>query len=184
MREKIQDKYIIASALSGDEEAFGKLYDKYINDIFRFILFRVKNHQEAEDLCADVFLKTWQYISSEKRVIDNFRALLYRIARNTVIDNYRKSGKEMILMEESQLESIVDVSINIEESTKFKDDFRVVSEAIKKLSVENQELILMKYVDDLNIEEISEISGKSKGAIRVALHRAIKELKKILKVIK
>lgn len=181
MKGKMQDQFLVAAALSGDEEAFGKLYDKYVDDIFRFVSFRVRNQAEAEDLSADVFLKAWQYLSGGSRGIENFKALLYRIARNVVIDHYRKSGRELLSIDESQWETLVDTSLNIEEHQQIKDDLRLVREAIEELLPDHRELILMRYADDLTIEEIAGISGKSKGAVRVTLHRAVKALKEIFK---
>lgn len=181
MKGKTKDQYLVAAALSGDEDAFGALYDKYVNDIFRFVSFRVRSKDEAEDLTADIFLKAWQYLSSGKRDIENFKALLYRISRNIVIDHYRKSGRELFSIDESQWDTLVDTAPGIAETAEFTDDIRLVREAIEKLSEDHREIILMRYSDDLAIDEMAEATGKTKGAIRVALHRAVKALKEILK---
>ena len=77
-----------------DSSAYGEIYDKYIEAIYRFVYFKLGNREEAEDVASEVFLKAWQYLTdSNKREIRNIRALLYSIARNAVIDCYRQRAK-------------------------------------------------------------------------------------------
>jgi len=119
-------------------------------------------------------------MSSDKQ-IDNFRALLYKVARNLVIDFYRKSGKELAIFDEDQIKQLIDESINLEEELVKKDDVRIVFSALSELSEDSRELILMRYAQDLSVKEIANVLGKNNGAIRVALHRATKQLKLVLK---
>jgi len=181
MRRKKEDNILVSRIVSGDEEAFGTLYDVYINDIHRFIYFRVGSAEEAEDLASEVFLRLWQYLSTHQKKVDNVRALMYRIARNAVIDHYRKNGREMVALDESHAETIEDTSIRIEEHAELKDEVSRLKEVITQLTPAEQELITLRYVDDLSVNEIAAIVEKSTGAVRVALHRAIKSLKQVLK---
>jgi len=142
---------------------------------------RIRSREEAQDLTSEAFLKTWQYVSKKDTKVDNFRALLYRIARNIVIDHYRKSGHEMLAIDEAQFDLIEDKELGIEDKLKHKDDMRVVRKALENLNSEEQELIAMKYIQDLSTKEIAQITGKKSGSVRVALHRAIKRLKQELK---
>jgi RNA polymerase sigma-70 factor (ECF subfamily) len=71
-----------------NSEAYGKLYDAYVRQIYRFVYFKVSTHEEAEDITAEVFLKAWRYLQ-EKKEVKSFSGLLYRIARNGIVDLYR-----------------------------------------------------------------------------------------------
>src|SRR5437868_3511880 len=88
-----------------DPEAYAALYDTYVKQIYRFVYFKVSSHEEAEDITSEVFLKAWHYIQ-EKREIKSFSGLLYRMARNCIIDLYRhKSSKP-----ETRLDETLDVN--------------------------------------------------------------------------
>lgn len=180
MQGNSQDRFLLEATIAGDEEAFGRLYDKYVAAIYRFVSFRVAGKEIAEDLSAEVFLKTWQYVKQGDRQIENVKALLYRIAANSVIDHYRQSGNEYLALSEDVWNQIIDQSSLFEEAQK-KDDLRQVNQAIKSLSPADRELILMRYSNDLSVKEIADILGKNQGAVRTALHRAIKTLKAIIK---
>lgn len=180
MSGKFSDQFLIASSIAGDEEAFGKLYDKYVNDIYRFVVMRVRSSQEAQDLASETFLKAWQYVSTQKKQIDDFRALLYRIARNLVIDHYRSSKNESQGFEEGQLENIIDTSPSLQASAEHKDDMALVFKVIGQLSKDDSDVIILRYIEDLSIKEIAEIQGKKSGTVRVALHRAVKRVKELI----
>lgn len=177
MSGKFSDQFLIASSIAGDEQAFGKLYDQYVKEIFRFVALRVRSSHEAQDLTAEAFLKAWQYISSQQKQVKDFRALLYRIARNVVIDHYRSSRKESVSFEQGEMEKLVDPNSDLAERVAHTDDMRQVFLVLDQLPDDHRELIILRYVQDLSIKEIAEAQGKTNGAIRVALHRAIKQVK-------
>ena len=180
MNSSLNDKYLVAATQAGDEEAFGKLYDKYSNLIYRFIVFRISSREDANDLTAEVFLKAWQYLVSGNRNVENFKALLYRMAGNLVIDYYRQSGRELQSLDEGQWNQLIDEAYNLEDQIRQKDYARLIQQAMEKLSQDERELLIMRYINDLDIKEISTILDKTSGAVRVALHRAIKALKEII----
>ena len=181
MSGNFKDKFLVSGASAGDEEAFAELYDKYVDSIFRFIMFRVPRREEAQDLTSETFLKAWQYIADEEKEIENFRPLIYRIARNLTIDYYRKKDKEVLALGDEQWEAIIDESVNLKEKSFLQDDLRTVKKALLRAGEEQRELITMRFMQDLRIDEIAQILNKKSGTIRVALHRAIKDLKNILK---
>src|SRR3989338_2033309 len=151
MSSNFKDKFLVASSLAGDERAFAELYEKYVDNIFRYIFFRVRGMETAQDLTSDVFLKVWQYIGKPGREIENFRSLLYRIARNLVIDHYRSQGREMLVLEDEQWSKFVDERVNLEEDIIIKDDIRLIMDTLKKLPDEQKDLLAMKFLDDLSI---------------------------------
>ena len=167
--------------LKNDPESYAALYDIYVEQIYRFIYFKVSTREEAEDLTSEVFLKTWHYVQ-EKKEITNFKALLYKIARNCIIDLYRKRSAKPEAYLEDQLERGFEAGDKGEWLRKETDalDSKQVIKALKKLKQEYQEVITLRYVDELEITEIAEIVGKGNVAVRVTLHRAINKLKEVL----
>lgn len=161
-----------------DPEAFGKLYDLYIEKIYRFIFLKLSHKQEAEDVTSEVFLKAWHYlIDPTKDSVKSFSGLVYRIARNSVIDMYRKRAKcKDVVLE--QAENLVgdDMLSQVEQSQ----EVEIILKALHKLKNQYQELIVFRYIDELSISEISQILGKKQTNVRVSLHRAIKTLKKTI----
>ena len=166
-----------------DPEVFGELYDIYVSQIYRFVYFKVGRKEEAEDLTSEVFLKTWQYINEMgSEVIDNLRAFLYQTARNTVIDFYRsRDQKEFVALpqedEEKPAMEIIDEKQDLVEKIELAADLEEVKKALQKIREEYREIIILRFVEEMSVKETAEILGKSEGAVRVLLHRAVAALK-------
>jgi len=161
-----------------DPNAFAALYDIYVKRIFRFIYFKVSSREEAEDITSEVFLKAWNYVNENKEV-KSFSGLLYKIARNSIVDLYRsKSARADTILLSSMPEGIEpgDEGKKVMELNTEMEAQDLVK-AIKKLKLDYQEVLTLRYVDELQIEEIAEITGKGNIAVRVTLHRALKKLK-------
>jgi len=173
-----KQKLLLVRAQTGDSDAFGEIYDLYVDKIYRFIFFKVSNHEAAEDLCAEVFLKTWQYLNEpDKRQVGNLNALLYQAARNIVIDYYRTSRREVLtdteslkLIEDSRQQSLL-------EEVQISSEIENIEVHLRKLKDEFREVLILKFVEELSNKEISKILDKSHGATRVLIHRALKVLK-------
>jgi len=169
---------LVARAKEGEAEAFGLLYDFYMPRIYRFVLFKVSQREEAEDLTHQTFLKAWENIERYESRGHPFSSWLYRIAKNTVIDSYRKSSPQL---------SIENISSDllIEESTSERDvesklEWDKLLVGIRELSEVEQDVLIMRFVDDLTHKEVAKAIGKSEGATKVIQHRALKNLKKTL----
>ncbi len=175
----LEEKILIVRLKNGDREAYGRIYDHYIERIYRFIFFKVSSDETAKDLTSDCFLKVFEYILQTDQEIKNVQALLYRTARNLVIDHYRSRAKETVSIEKGYkvtsdgYGSENNLIINLEQERILK--------AVKELDNEEwQEIILLKFVDGYSTTEIAQIMEKKNGAIRTALSRAMAELKKII----
>lgn len=168
---------LIARAQKGGRDAFGKLYDHYLPKIYRFVFLKVTNREEAEDICHQVFLSAWQNIHSYQEVGYPFSSWLYRIARNAVIDFYRTKKQH------TDLEDVVDL-IPSDADTSAQTEATLASErvlrAMARLNEDQRELLVMRYVEELDNKEIKSILGKSEGAIRILQFRAIKNLQRVL----
>jgi len=176
---KISEKLLLYKiSTKKDPESFGILYDLYVEKIYRFVYFKVGNKQEAEDITSEVFLKIWDHINQDKE-IQSFSGLIYKIARNAVIDLYRSRAREPQMLNIEQSYGLSD-NINWFEQIDLKTDVRLIAEALQKLKQEYKEVITLRFVEELEIDEIAEIMNKKNVAVRVTLHRAIKKLKELL----
>ncbi len=174
----LQEKVLIGRLKLKDKEAFSQLYDYYLNKIYRFIYFKVASSTEAEDLAAQTFLKIWQLALEEKiKVGGSFQSLLYKVARNLVIDYYRSSSrtKNKISLEEAA--QIAAVNAPLDQATDVKIAMEKIEQRLKKLKSEYQEIIVLHFINELTIKEIANILEKKRGNVRVMLHRALKALK-------
>ena len=171
------EKVIIESAVRGESSAFGLLYDHYQPKIYRFIVVKVARREEAEDLTHQVFLSAWQSIGSYKDVGYPFSSWLYRIARNQVIDHYR-TRKVSVGLDEVDPNLFATESHESLAHERFELD-RVLA-AIRRLKPEYQDVIMMRFVEDLPVRDVALAIDKSEGAVKLIQHRALKQLKDIL----
>lgn len=172
------EQSLIRRAQEGEGVCFGELYDHYIAPIYRFVLMKINNKAEAEDLTHEVFLSAWQNLKNYKPRGFPFSSWLYQIARNKVIDHYRtrKTHTSFENLDESALKIIGAVESEVEKIL----DLDRVKLAISRLSPEQQDVVIMKFVEDFSNEEIANTLGKSEGAIRLLQHRAVNNLKAML----
>lgn len=174
-----EEKSIIERAIDGEASAFGSLYDRYHGQIYRYVYLKVSHREEAEDLTHQVFLNAWQNMAKYEFKGLPFSSWLYQIARNQVIDHYRTKKThvdleiiEEIFISDSSLDKDIDFNLELES----------VRKAILKLNPEQQDIIIMRFVEDLSPKEIAKALGKPESSVRVLQHRAIQNLKKILKM--
>ncbi|MCD4761001.1 RNA polymerase sigma factor [bacterium] len=175
IRSNLQERIAFLKLKSGDSDAFAFFYDKYVSRIYRFVLIKVSNKQVAEDLTQDIFLKVWQYLVDKKHV-KSFQAFVFRIARNTVIDYYRQSDRQELPLE--YLTESIDMSDDLAAALDQSFDSAAMLIEIKKLKIEYQEILLLRYMEDLSIDDIAQVIQKDKNNVRVTLHRAMDRLKK------
>ena len=174
------EKKLIKDAIRGEAEAFGLLYDHYQPQIYRFVYLKVSHREEAEDLTHQVFLKSWENIADYESYGLPFSSWLYRIARNQTIDYYRTKKESMGLENISETKFTEDA----EKISKFMDDSRdlkKIEEAIALLSEDQQDVMILRFVEDFSLKETAEILERTEGAIKLIQYRAVKRLKKILK---
>lgn len=175
----ITEKILIRQIKNGDEQAFTSFYNKYKQEIYRFIYFKTSDTAKAEDLLSDTFLKVFKYIQTGNE-IENLRALLFKTARNLVIDFYRQKGRQDLLMEDSMAVNIPDKEASVVDKIDIKIDMDNVKQAIAKLSEPYKEIVILKFIQNLSFKEISQSTGKSEGNCRVIAFRGLKKLKKYL----
>lgn len=155
---------------------FLQIYDTYASDIYRFCLLKVSNREQAEDLAQEVFTRFWQALR-EGTVMRSERALLYTVARNLVIDWYRKKKESSLdTLTESGIEFSGDTGADVTREA----EMREALEAVDTLDEPSREALLMRYVEGLSPKEIASITGESANAVSVRLNRAIKKVRAVM----
>lgn len=170
-------KNYLQKAQSGNQEAFGAIYDHFAEKIYRFVYFRVGHKEVAEDVLSDSFVKAWQKINQ----INSPEALsgwLYQIARNNIIDYYRLK-KELVPLDE--VEEILIDEVNPVDTVNLNFQQKKILAVMNQLSIDQREVIKYRFFEDLTNEEIAYVLGKTEGAVRVLQHRAILKLRELLK---
>ena len=183
LSQKFKDKQTISRLKNKDKEVFIKVYDDFAADIYRFVYFKVGHVEEAKDLTSMIFLKTWNYIQTNSlKSSSTLRALLYKIARTSIVDYYRETGSklEVSLDDEEHPIDLPDDSSDLSGDIDRASDIAQIKSKLPLLKEEYREIIVLKFVNDLDIDEISEVTGKTKGNVRVLLHRALSALKDLL----
>lgn len=157
-------------------EYFSQIYDQHVKKIYRFIYLKVSLIETAEDLSSEVFLRLYRHIQKNSPSIENPQAFLYQIARNVVADHYRSKKFSVVSIEKTTIE-IEDVSERTREQGEISLEMDRVKQAIAQLQDDYQDLIIWRYIDELTVPEIAQITGKTEDNVRVGVHRAIKALK-------
>jgi RNA polymerase sigma-70 factor (ECF subfamily) len=168
---------LFSRAKTGEIAAFGEIYNLFFKKIYRFIFFRVGHKEVAEDLAEEVFLKAFAKIASINES-GAFEGWLYRIARNLVIDYYRKKKSTGALEE---IENTLEYETNVVDIENLQEQQKVFLKLLKELGAEQQVVIKLKFLEELENSEIAELLGKNEGAIRVIQHRAIVKLQELIK---
>jgi RNA polymerase sigma-70 factor (ECF subfamily) len=163
-----------------DHEAFSQCYDFYAPKLYRHAFYRLGSKELAEDLVSEVFIKVWEFLADPAKKIENLRAFLYRIANNLIIDRYRGKDRQPILINE-ELENILGDEGEWEKDLGKRVEFEEVLRSLEKMPEATREILTWRYIDELGIGEIAELSGRTKNAVYVALHRALREMRALLK---
>ena len=181
--KKFEDRQILSRLKRKDSEAFIQVYDENVAEINRFVYFKIGNKEEANDLTSMIFLKAWNHIQNNSlEDSKTLRALLYKVARNTIIDYYRENSNKKIasLDDEDNKIDVVDESHNPQEKLDEEANLNLIKKKLPFLKDEYREVIIMRFINDLSLEEIADISGKTKGNVRVLMHRALGALRELV----
>jgi len=157
---------------------FNASYEQFSDAIFRYCLYQTSNRQKALDLTQDTFIKTWEYLSTGKQV-ENLKAFLYKVAGNLVIDDRRKKKAESL---DKLTEQGFDIKSDKDEISEKENAFegKLALEAINKLDEKYRDVLIFRFVEDMEIKEIAKILKESENNISVRIHRGLEKLKIIL----
>ena len=161
------------------KKEFSKIYDRYVEKIFRFVFLKVNSKEVAEDLTSETFLRTWEVFRQQNQKIENISAFLYQIARNLITDYYREKGKAKIISPELGL-PLSDPRQNLEKQAILNSEIEQIQKALSKLNEDYQNAIIWYYLDEMPIEEVAKLLDRTVPATRVLISRAIKALREKL----
>src|SRR5512134_2424997 len=172
------ERQLVLQAQDGNSEAFGQLYDAYMERIYRFVYFRVEDQQTAEDITSQVFLKAWSNLDRFQFSRTPYLAWLYTIAHNAVIDHYR-TRKVNTALDDVQL-SHPDHSEAVENEIDLTVEMQSVKSALQTLTDDQQKALTLKFSEGMANNEIARHLGKREGAIRALQMRGLQALAKQL----
>jgi RNA polymerase sigma-70 factor (ECF subfamily) len=172
------ERQLVLQAQAGNSEAFGQLYDAYMERIYRFVYFRVEDQQTAEDITSQVFLKAWGNLDRFRFSRTPYLAWLYTIAHNAVIDHYR-TRKVTTALDDVQL-SQPDHSELVENEIDLTVEMKSVKSALQTLTDDQQKVLTLKFIEGMSNNEIARHLGKREGAIRALQMRGLQALAKQL----
>jgi RNA polymerase sigma-70 factor (ECF subfamily) len=172
------DSALIARAKE-DPEAFGLLYKRYVGRIYNYIYYRTGNHHDAEDLTARTFYRALKHIS---RYVDRgapFSAYLYRIAHNVVANWHRDNSRRQIISLDEQVLGTLrrEGPVSLEEE---HEERVLLLQAVRRLPPDRQQLLILKFVEQMRNAEIAEVMGRTEGAIKSLYHRTLVALREEL----
>jgi RNA polymerase sigma-70 factor, ECF subfamily len=169
---------LVRQAQAGDPDAFGVLYDRYVDLVHRYVYYRVGSQALAEDLTSETFLRALRRISSYTWQGVDIGAWFVTIARNLVADHY-KSGRYRL---EVQVQEVRDDRALEGPEDEVLDalDHRVLLEAVTRLGAEQQECIVLRFLQGLSVSETALVMGKNDGAVKALQYRAVRSLSRLL----
>jgi RNA polymerase sigma-70 factor (ECF subfamily) len=153
---------------------FEKLYDTYGDAIFRHLYLRLGDRDRAKELTQDVFMRAWQYVSQGK-TIEHERAWLYRAAHNAFVNEIR-TDKRTYSYESMVEETGFDVADETAD-TSDQADHRELLEYLDQLKDSYRQVLVMRYIDDLDVIEIAKLLNESETNISMRLKRALEKLR-------
>jgi len=174
------DESALIERAKTDKEAFGELYERYVDRIYSYVYYRTGNVADAEDLTARIFFRAMQHIGNYKDQGVPFSAWLYRIAHNLVANWHRDRSRRKII----SLDDIAQWQVNEngpELAAQLMENQEALLQAIRRLPSDRQELLILKFVERLSNAEIGDIMGRSEGAIKSLYHRTLLALREELR---
>ncbi len=157
------------------EDQFIKACEEHSDALFRYCSFKISDREIAKDLVQETFMKTWSYLSKGQE-IENIRAFFYKTLGNLIVDQYRK--KKTVSLDKLS-ETGFDPSFDDKENLENKIDGQKAIGLLSQIPEAYREAIFMRYVEDMTLKEISEITGEHENTIAVKVHRGLKKVKKI-----
>lgn len=163
------------------EQAFLQAFDDHADSLFRHAYFRVSNRETARDLVQDTYSKVWEYVA-KGNTIEQFRPFLYRALNNAIIDEYRKRRVESLdalLTEDGAQEGYFDELVTgSRDEVEFSFDAQQLHELLETLPDQYRKVVVFRFIDELQPQEIAELIDESVNVVSVRIHRGVALLKK------
>lgn len=167
---------LVEETQKGNSKAFGEIYDIYFSQIHRYVYYKVAN-EHVDDIVATVFIKCWTKIKKYRKSTCPFSSWLFRIASNTVIDHYR-TNKEFYELEDRIADD--NEKLNPRSLTETTLNGERVHRAIKKIGRKYQEVILLRFMNDMSNNEVAKVMKTNESNVRTLQFRALKKLRAVI----
>jgi RNA polymerase sigma-70 factor (ECF subfamily) len=170
--KKLTDAELVDVVKAGDQNAFGELYERYVEKIYNYVYYRTGNHHDAEDLTARVFFRAIGHIETYTERGVPFQAWLYRIAHNLVANWHRDRGRRKVI----PLDEFIATSLKSDSPDRQAEDNEereALLIAIRRLPEERQQLLTLKFVEHLSNAEIGALMNRTEGAVKSLYHRTL-----------
>lgn len=183
--EEIKD--LVKRSQEKDKDAFSRLFDFYYDKIINYVFRRTLDVEYSKDITSNVFLKALDNINSFKwkNGIDSFNAWIFKIATNEINQYFRKQNRYKLIIDDPEirfnLKSDDNLAFEIEKKIDNDKYLIILSKAIKELKPIYQDILHLRYFEEMSYNEISEILNKNESTVRVYAKRAIEELERVLK---
>jgi RNA polymerase sigma-70 factor (ECF subfamily) len=176
MPDKINES-LLARAQAGNASAIGELYELYQGDIYRYLFYRVGADEDAEDLTSEVFLRVIKALPGYRRNNSPFRAWVFRIAHNLIVDYYRKENiRDHIEIDEKTMSDEAGPDLVVEHIL----DIHDLAHALQALTPDQRDVIIFRFVLEMSIREVAHSVEKSETAVKAAQRRGLQSLRRIL----
>ncbi len=172
------DSELLREAREGNQDSFGTLYERHAPAIFRYLNTHLDNSLDAEDLTSEVFLRAWYALPNFKERGVPFIAFLFRIARNALIDHYRRHSHSGVHLPAESQNTMRDPAPGPAETLSTKIQHQELRQVLGQLRQDYRTVLVLRFIGDLSPEEISHVMKRSVGAVRVLQHRALLALRK------
>jgi RNA polymerase sigma-70 factor (ECF subfamily) len=175
----INDVQLMAIAQDGDAEAFGELYERYAQTVYRFFSAHLNDRMDAEDLTEEVFLRVWRTLSNYNKQGVPLLAYFFRIARNALIDFYRRtsrSGNQMSL----EAQPVIDNRPDPGDAALARMEHQEIRRMLDQLSEDYRNVLVLRFLSELSAGETAHVMGRSEGAVRILQHRALAALRDLI----
>lgn len=170
------DERFLARFNRGDEKAFVQAYDFFMPKIYRFLYYKARQDKTlTDDMAQRTFMKAWEYVTCQNRDVENIQAFLYRIARNLMIDHWRVQHKETYELKDFLIETADDPKMI--EAIDARIEVEQLMSHMDTIPEQYKEVITLRFIQELDIDEIATIMEKDKNNIYVLIHRALKTLR-------
>ena len=165
-----QDERKLVERAKQDPNAFGELYDRYFHQIYRFVYSRVKEQAGAEDVTSEVFIKALRGLPRYQDTGRPFSAWLYQIAVNAIADRYRA---RRLTEDIDEMRSISTGEAPLDEMAAQRDEIRRIWAVVETLPGPQRTAMVLKFQEDMKIEDIASVMGKTPGAVKLLIHRGV-----------
>ena len=170
---------LVELARGGDKEAFGLLYDHYHRSVYRFLYYRTRSTQLAEDLTSETFFRALRSMSSFRWQGKDFGAWLMTIARNLCTDHF-KAGRTRLELTTEDMSPHDDTAEGPESAVLDSLTNEMLMEALTRLPDEQRDCLVMRFLQGMSIAETAEVLGRSDGAVKQLQLRGVRNLAKLM----